>query len=213
MSESHLTELGKALAELDETGVEQLVSREIEARRPPLEIIQELSAGMDTVGSRYKQGEYFLSELVFSGEIFKNAMARLKPLIEAAGGREYNGKVIIGTAKGDIHDLGKNIVVMLLECAGYEVLDLGVDVAPDRFVAALQSSKAPLLGLSGLITTAFGSMKETIEAITAAGLRDSVKIMIGGGPTSEEVKAHVGADFYGPDAAAAVDLAKSVVRK
>lgn len=213
MNEPRLTELGKAIADLRETDVEKLVSRYIDEKRPPLEIISELSAGMDVVGSLFKEGEYYLSELVFSGEIFQNSMARLKPIIDAAGGRECAGKVIMGTVKGDIHNLGKDIVVTLLECAGFEVMNLGVDVMPEKFVEALRGSQAPLLGLSGLITTAFGSMKETIDAIASAGLRDSVKIMIGGGPTNEEVKNHVGADFYGKDAAAAVDIAKSVMGK
>jgi len=213
MSEPQLTELGKAMAELREEDVEKLVSRYIDEGRPPLEIIDELSAGMDVVGSLFKQGEYYLSELVFSGEIFKHSMARLKPIIGAAGGRECVGKVVLGTVKGDIHDLGKDIVATLLECAGFEVVNLGMDVVPEKFVEALRGSQAPLLGLSGLITTAFGSMKETIDAIANAGLRDSVKIMIGGGPTNEEVKAHVGADFYGKDAAAAVDIARSVMAK
>ncbi len=113
--------------------------------------------------------------------------------------------------KGDVHDIGKNIVVMLLEYAGFEVIDLGVDVAPGTFVKALQDSPVRLIGFSSLISTAFASMKETVKAITAAGLRPSVKIMIGGGPTSEEVKIYAGADFYGPNAAAAVDFAKSVL--
>lgn len=211
MGEPDLTELGKALAELQENEVARLVAREIEKKRPPLEIIKELSSGMDVVGSRYKQGEYYLTELLFSGEIFQGAMAKLKPLITAAGGRKSSGKLIMGTAKGDIHDLGKNIVIMLLECAGFEVIDLGIDVAPETFVQALRDSGVKLIGLSGLISTAFGSMEETIAALKQAGLRESVKIMIGGGPTSEDLKNHVGADFYGRDAAAAVDIAKSVL--
>ena len=122
MSEPQLTELGKAMAELREEDVEKLVFRYIDEGRPPLTIIDELSAGMDVVGSLFKQGEYYLSELVFSGEIFKHSMARLKPIIDAAGGRECVGKVVLGTVKGDIHDLGKDIVATLLECAGFEVV-------------------------------------------------------------------------------------------
>ena len=211
MGGPNLTELGKALADLQENDVERLVAREIEKKRPPLEIINELSSGMDVVGSRYKQGEYYLTELLFSGEIFQNAMAKLKPLIGASGGRQSSGKLIMGTVKGDIHDLGKNIVVMLLECASFEVIDLGFDVAPETFVKALRDSGVKLIGLSGLISTAFGSMEETIALLKQAGLRESVKIMIGGGPTSEELKNNIGADFYGPHAAAAVDIAKSVL--
>jgi len=211
MGEPNLTELGKAVADLRDEDADRLVARAIEKKRPPLEIINELSAGMDVVGSRYKEGEYYLTELLYSGEIFQNAMAKLKPLITAVGGRKSSGKLIMGTVKGDIHDLGKNIVVMLLECAGFEVIDLGIDVAPEKFVKALRDSGVKLIGLSGLISTAFGSMEETIAAIKKAGLRESVKIMIGGGPTSEELKNHVGADFHGRDAAAAVDIARSVL--
>jgi 5-methyltetrahydrofolate--homocysteine methyltransferase len=212
MTEPRLTEIGRALADLKENEVIALVNRAIEAGRPPLGIIDELSQGMEAVGALYKAGEYFLAELLFSGEIFKGAMSRLEPIIASAGGgRQWRGTVVMGTVKGDIHDLGKNIVTMLLQCAGFEVIDLGVDVPPERFLAALEGSRAPLVGLSGLITTAFGSMKETVEAIRRAGMRDAVRIMIGGGPTSEEVRVHVGADFYGPDAASAVEIAGRVI--
>ncbi len=211
MSETNLTELGKSLRDLREKEVEELVSRAIDAQQPPLEIIDELSAGMDAVGALYKEGDYFLSELIFSGEIFKKAMGRLKAIIESGGERQYSGRLILGTVKGDIHDLGKNIVITLLECAGFEVVDLGVDVPPDKFVEAMKNTPAAMIGLSGLITTAFDSMKETVEALKQAGLRESVKIMIGGGPTNDKVREYVEADFYGPDATSAVDLAKELM--
>jgi len=211
-SNSELTELGKAIANLEEDKTYEILDRYLADSVPPLEIIDELSAGMDEVGKLYKEGEYFLSELVFSGEIFKGAMAKVKPLIETGSGRESSGKLIVGTAKGDIHDLGKNIVITLLECAGFEVIDLGVDVPAEKFVEAVRESGAPLVGLSALLTTAFNSMRETMEAIRNAGLRERVKVMIGGGSTSDKLREQIGADFYGRDATEAVDIAKSVLK-
>ncbi len=148
MEETQLTEIGKSLRDLREQDVEAMVGRAIDAKQPPLEIIDELSAGMDAVGTLYKEGTYFLSELIFSGEIFKKAMDRIKAIIEAGGERKSSGRVIMGTVKGDIHDLGKNIVITLLECAGFEVVDLGVDVPPEKFVAAMKTSPAPMIGLA-----------------------------------------------------------------
>jgi len=211
MGATKLTGLGEALAALREDDVGRLIRQAIDAGRSPLEIVGELSAGMDAVGALYKQGEYYLAELVFSGEIFKGAMDGLKPLMESGGGRESSGRLIMGTVKGDVHDLGKNIVITLLECSGFQVIDLGVDAAPGAFVGAIRDSGVALVGMSGLITTAFESMKATVAAIEQAGLRETVKIMIGGGPTSQEVRAYVGADFHGPDATSAVDFARRIL--
>ena len=211
-NEKQLTELGKAVADLEEDKAYGILDRYLADNIPPLEIIDALSKGMEEVGRKYKDGEYYLSELVFSGEIFKNAMSKLKPLIEASGGRESAGKLIVGTVKGDIHDLGKNIVITLLECAGYEVVDLGVDVPAEDFVKALKESEVGLVGLSALLTTAFDSMRNTVAAIKDAGFGDEVKVMIGGGSTSEKLKKQIGADFYGRDATEAVDIAKSAIK-
>ncbi len=207
-----VTELSLALSELEENKVIELVDLYIAEEKQPIAIIDELSTGMDEVGKLFKDGEYYLSELIFSGEIFKNAMAKVKPLIKTSEkDSDLQGKVIMGTVAGDIHDLGKNIVITLLESAGFQVFDLGVDVPSEKFVDALKDTNSGLIGLSALLTTAFDPMKDTIEAIKQAGLRDNVKIMIGGSPTSNDLKEIIGADFYGESAADAADIAKQVL--
>lgn len=208
-----LSELGRSLADLKEDKVKESVDQLLRAGKPPLEIIAALSAGMDEVGKRYKDGEYFLSELVFSGEIFKEAVAKIRPLLTQSGSTCAADRLIIGTVKGDIHDLGKNIVITLLESAGFEVIDLGVDVPPEKFVEALKNSPGSrLVGLSALLTTAFPSMEATIKAIHEGGYRDRVKIMIGGGSVSQKLTEMMGADFYGRDATEAVDIARKVLK-
>lgn len=204
-----LSELGAALADLDESRVETLIRKALNARIPPEQIMGELSAGITEVGERFRREEYFLTELIYSGEIFKKAMDTLQPLCQSASD-ENKGVVVMGTVQGDIHDLGKNIVVTMLNCAGFEVVDVGVDAPPQRFVDAVIESQAQLVGLSMLITTAFDGTRETISAITRANLRDRVKIMIGGSVTSEDVRREMDADFWGRDAAAAVDIARLV---
>jgi methylmalonyl-CoA mutase cobalamin-binding domain/chain len=149
-------------------------------------------------------------ELVYSGDIFKNAMARVSPLIKAGDGPGSKGTVVIGTVKDDMHDLGKNIVATMLECAGFTVVDIGVDAPTEKFVGAIRESGARLVGMSVLLTTAFNSMKETIAAIENAGLRSGVSIMIGGSVTSEKIRVEMGADFHGNNAADAVDIARSL---
>lgn len=211
-SQKEMTELVRAMTDLEEEKTYEILERYMTDNKPPLQIIDALTAGMDEVGRLYKEGEYFLGELVFSGEIFKNSLARVKPLLEKHDSGKRDGKLIMGTVSGDIHDLGKNIVITLLECAGFEVVDIGVDVPPEKFVEALRDSKARLVGLSTLLTTSFSSMRETIDAIAEAGLRDRVKIMIGGGSTSDRLREQIGADYHGSDATDAVAFAKTVIR-
>lgn len=198
-------QLVKAFVELDEGGVLQLVEQRLGAGEDPLTILEDCRQGMNEVGKLFEQGEYFISELIMAGEIFKQAMQLLLPKL-AAEGPAARGKVVIGTVKGDIHDLGKNIVVTLLKAANYEVHDLGVDVPPERFVETVKETGAKVLGMSGLLTISFDSMKRTVQALTEAGLRDKVKVMVGGGMTSEDVCKYVGADAWGADAQAAVTL-------
>jgi len=202
--------LVKALADLDEGGVETLVRESLSQGMAPEAIITELSAGMAEVGERFRQEEYFLTELIYSGDIFKNAMTVLKPLCKTAADAKTRGVVVMGTVQGDIHDLGKNIVVTLLECAGFTVVDIGVDAPAQRFVEAVAQSQAVLVGMSMLLTTAFDAARETIAAFTQANLRDKVKIMIGGSVTTDAVCQDMGADFWGRDATAAVDIAREV---
>ena len=195
MKNQYLSELTRSIVDLKEDRAFECLDILIAEKMPPLDIIDALSSGMEGVGERFKNGEYYLSELIFSGDIFKESMEMVKPLMEASGGREYSGKVIIGTVEGDIHDIGKNIVIMLLECGGFEVVDLGVDVPSDKFVEAIRDSGAKVVGLCALLTTAFEAMINTVDGIAQAGLRDEVTIMIGGGFTSEMVREKVGADF------------------
>jgi 5-methyltetrahydrofolate--homocysteine methyltransferase len=203
-------ELSKALLELEEDHVYEKVDLMISEEVQPMQIINALIAGMDDVGKRFKGGDYFLSELVYSGEIFKQAMDKVRPLL---GDGQYDlsrGKVIIGTVKDDIHDLGKNIVITMLECAGYKIIDLGVDVPPEKFADSVKSSGALLVGLSLLLTTAYDSLRDCVKAVKKSDPGGTVKIMIGGSVTSEALRQEVGADFYGADAAAAVDIAREV---
>mgnify|MGYP005848633671 CR=1 FL=1 len=199
--------LANAIAQLEEGQVLSLVKERLEAGVPPLQIVGNLQEGMTEVGLRFESGEYFLSELIMSGEIMKKAMALLEPHLVGAS-QEYRGNIVIGTVKGDIHDLGKNIVVMLLKGTGYNVIDLGVDVHPDRFVEAIKEHNAPLVGMSVLLTACQEAMKTTIEKIRAAGL--NVTVLIGGNYVDEMVKEYVGADYFGTTASDAVKIAEKV---
>jgi 5-methyltetrahydrofolate--homocysteine methyltransferase len=160
------------------------------------------------VGKRFAEQEYFIPDLIFSGEILKGIVKRLEPHLKKGKEQKRLGKAVVGTVAGDIHDIGKDLVVFMLDVSGFEVLDLGIDVPAQKFVDAIKQSGSKIVGLSGFLTLAFDSMKETIEAIQKAGLRDKVKIMIGGGQIDEQVRRFTGADAYGRDAMAAVQLAK-----
>ncbi|MEE8418861.1 MAG: cobalamin-dependent protein [Dehalococcoidales bacterium] len=201
-------ELTKALADLQEDEAIKLVNQWLEDGKDPNEILVEARDGMETVGKRFGDGEYFLPELIFSAEIFKELTEILKPKMQGEVKQKKLGKVIVGTVAGDIHDIGKDIVVFMLDISGYEVTDLGVDVPPAKFVESIKETGASVVALSGFLTLAFDAMKETVEAISAAGLRDKVKIMIGGGQIDEEIRKHAGADAYGRDAMAGVTMAK-----
>lgn len=198
--------LSLLLAELKEDEALSEIRRALEEGSDPLSLVEGLREGMSEVGRRFESKEYFLSELIMSAEIFKEAIALIEPHLKAGAG-PAKGVVVIGTVKGDIHDIGKNIVATLLRCEGYEVHDLGVDVAPAAFVDKLAETGSGLLAMSGLLTLAFDSMKETVEALAGADLRDKVKVIIGGGPVNEKVVEYSGADAFGTDAAQAVKLA------
>jgi len=204
---SKVEEITKALADLDEERTLQLVGEALAEQVPADDILQACQEGMNQVGARFECQDYFVSDLIMSGEIFKQVGAILEPHLKL-GATAYSGKVVVGTVKGDIHDIGKDIVVNMLKSAGFEVIDLGVDVPAARFVEALKESGATVLGLSGLLTLAFDSMKETIKAVAAAGMRDKVRIMVGGGPVDANVSKAVGADDWGANAQQAVRLAK-----
>jgi 5-methyltetrahydrofolate--homocysteine methyltransferase len=176
----------------------------------PGEILNDaLIAGMGEVGRLFEEGEYFVPEMLIAARAMKAGLELLKPLLVDSG-IEPVGKVAMGTVKGDLHDIGKNLVSMMLEGAGFEVIDLGTDVAPESFVDAIQEG-VDLVGLSALLTTTMPSMESTIQAIEAAGLRDQVRIMIGGAPVTAEYAEKIGADGFAPDASQAATLAKSLV--
>jgi 5-methyltetrahydrofolate--homocysteine methyltransferase len=202
-------ELMKAIAELEEKEALRLTKERLDRGEEPRLILDESRSGMEMVGKRFSEGTYFLPELIFSAEIFKEITEIVKPRLKKEVQAKRLGKVIIGTVAGDIHDIGKDIVVFMLDVSGFEVYDLGVDVPPKKFVEKIKETNASVVGLSGFLTLAFDSMKETVGAINAAGLRDKVKIMIGGGQIDEEIKKYTGADAYGKDAMAGVSLTKA----
>jgi methylmalonyl-CoA mutase cobalamin-binding domain/chain len=206
-----MSELADALANLDEDKVKKLVRERIDGGADPMSIVDECRRGMDIVGERYKSKDYFLSELIVSGEMFKEAMALIEPMLEPGQQSDTVGKMVLGTVKGDIHNIGKDIVATLLKAAGFEIYDLGIDVAPGKFVEKLTETGAPILGMSGLLTPSFGAMKETVEAVEAAGLRDKVKIIIGGGIVTEQVRKYVRADAFTDDAAEGVEICRRFV--
>ncbi len=197
--------ISNSLIELEEDEVLEGVSRSLERGVEPITLVEQLRLAMSVVGKRFEDKEYYLSELIMSAEIFKEAMALIEPRMEASTD-ESRGRLVIGTVKGDIHDIGKNIVATLLRCDGFEVLDLGVDVPAAVFVEETRSSGAKILALSGQLTPAIDAMKETVAALTNAGLRDDVKVIIGGGPVNQSVVEFAGADAWGKDAAQAVRL-------
>jgi 5-methyltetrahydrofolate--homocysteine methyltransferase len=201
-------DLANALADLKETEALKIVNDRLKAGEEPLKILDDSRRGMEIVGERFARGDYFIPDLIYSGEILKQISAIIKPRLTQATGEKKLGKVIIGTVAGDIHDIGKDIVVFMLDVNGFEVYDLGVDVPAEKFVEKIRGNTVPIVGLSGFLTLAFDSMKQTIDAIKNAGLRDKVKIMIGGGQITEEIRKYTGADAYGKDAMAGVSLAK-----
>jgi methanogenic corrinoid protein MtbC1 len=200
--------LKMALAELEEQKVLEEVRKQLDAGVDPTEILAECQAGMVEVGERFQNQKYYVSDLMMSGEIFKGVTELLGPALVASAGDKKGETVIVGTVQGDIHDIGKDLVVGMLQASGYDVVDLGVDVAPATFVEKIRETKAKVLALSGLLTLAFDGMKETVEVLEREGLRNSVHVMIGGGPVNESIKTYTGADAWGDDAMAAVRYCK-----
>jgi len=177
----------------------------------PMRVLELCREAMDIVGKRFEQGEYFLPELVLAGEMLENIGAIAKPLITQGPGGEPKklAKVLVGTVHGDLHDIGKNIVTFMLDINGFEVKDIGIDVPVKTFIDEINAFRPDVVGLSGFLTIAFDSMKETIAAIQDAGLRDKLKIMIGGGQVDEAVRNYTGADAFGTTAVEAVSLCKN----
>lgn len=199
--------LKKAFLGMKRQEVVALVKAALEAGTEPLTILKTCREAMESVGKRFETGEFFLSELIYSAEVFKTVSALLEPYLTASGGTDdAKGVAVFGTPRGDIHDLGKNIVITMMRAHGFRVHDLGVDVPPQRFVEEVVRTGAPILGFSALITPAFSAMKETIAMLGQRGLREKTFVIIGGGVTSEFARREVGADAQTLDPTEAIRL-------
>jgi methanogenic corrinoid protein MtbC1 len=201
--------LVEAIAEMEDETAVRLATEMIDGGTSPLEILEACKDGMTIVGQRFESGEYFVPELILAGEMLRQISDIVKPHLVAGGDSPKLGKVVLGTVTGDIHDIGKDIVHFMLEVNGFEVHDLGVDVPIDTFVDAVRADRPDVVALSGFLTLSYDAMRDTVAALNAAGLRDRVKIMIGGGTVDEQVRVFAGADAFGSDAMAAVNIAKS----
>jgi methanogenic corrinoid protein MtbC1 len=203
-------QLIEAIAEMREEEAFALAKAMLDRGEDPVRVLELCREAMDIVGKRFEKQEYFLPELVLAGEMLENIGAIAKPLIQEKSGGEAKklGRVLIGTVHGDLHDIGKNIVTFMLDINGFEVKDIGIDVPVAKFVEEIREFQPAVVGLSGFLTLAFDSMKETVQAIEAAGLRNEMKIMIGGGQVDEAVRTYTGADAYGSNAVAAVTLCR-----
>jgi len=207
---SDLQAITETLITGDGDKLKELVQAAVDAGVPANEILQKgLIVGMDIVGEKMESGDMFIPEVLMSAKAMSISVEILKPLL-AEGESSSAGKVVIGTVKGDLHDIGKNLVVMMMESAGFEVIDLGVDVDPAKFVEAIKENKPNVVGLSALLTTTMPMMKKSIQGIEESGLRDSLKIIVGGAPVNKAFADEIGADGYAPDAGSASKMAKAM---
>jgi len=206
-----IEEISKALLSLNSKKFRKTVDDALESNLPLKEILEGIRNGMEVVGEKYEDGEFFLAELVMAGHIVKEGIQKLKPILTNKN-VEMLGKVVIGTVEGDLHDIGKNIVSYMLLGAGFEVFDLGVDVPREEFVNQVRRVKPDILALSALLSTTMLTMREIIKELKKAGLRDKVKILVGGRPLTEEFAKKMGADAYGKDAVEAVKKAKDLLQ-
>lgn len=200
-------DLIEALAKFNEDSVMKEVKERLDDGKDPMDLVRDLQEGMNLVGERFSSGDYFLSELIMSADLFTRTIAIIEPKLEGLV-QEKLGKIVIGTPKGDIHDLGKNIFCTVAKGAGFEVHDLGVDVPVERFLKAIEEIKPDILGFSVLITTAFEPMKQVVDALVQKGLRDAIRVIIGGGVTTEKVREYVGSDFQTIDAVQGLETCK-----
>jgi 5-methyltetrahydrofolate--homocysteine methyltransferase len=206
-----LQDIAAALIDGDDELVDELTKAQLDAGVTALEIMDNgLIAGMALVGIKFRENFIFVPEVLACARAMKAGMAHIEPILSASG-VEPVGKVVMGTVKGDLHDIGKNLVIMMLRGAGFEVVDLGVDVSPDDFIEAIEEHRPAVVGMSALLTTTMPNMGKTIDAFVDEGLRDQVKVMLGGAPVNQEFADDMGADGYGKDAVAAVTLAKDLI--
>jgi trimethylamine corrinoid protein len=206
-------EITQSIVDGNKAEATNLANKAIETGIEPLEATDALTTGINIVGDKFAKGEFYLPELIISAEAMKEAVGILDAEIKKRGGeRKQLGKVVVGTIEGDIHDIGKTIVASLLSAGGFEVFDLGVDVSADSFIAKIKEVGADILGMSALLTTTMTNQATTIQSITEAGLRDRVKIMIGGAPASSSWAEEIGSDGYGQNAIEATELAKNLLQ-
>jgi len=206
-----LKQIAERLYDGDDNAVAELTQKALDEGLPPAEVLKGgLLAGMDQVGVDFRDGELFVPEVLIAARAMHAGMNVLRPLL-AEGDVPLAGKVVMGTAEGDLHDIGKNLVGMMLEGGGFEIVDLGTNVPPDKFIKAVKTEQPQLIGLSALLTTTMPAMKRTIDALVEAGLREQVKVIVGGAPVTRAFADEIGADGYAPDAASAVELARALV--
>jgi trimethylamine corrinoid protein len=203
--------LVEAIVGMREEEAMDLAKKLLDRGEDPVKILEESRKAAEIIGAQFEKGECFLPELMMVGHMLAEISKTVKPVLSKGPEKKRIGKILIGTVEGDVHDLGKNIVTFLLDVSGFEVMDIGVDVPPEKFIEAIKGFGPQVVGFSGLLTIAIESMKKTIQAIEGAGLRDGVKIMIGGSQMSDKVREYVGADAYGKDAMAGVSIAKQWV--
>lgn len=212
-TEKNDQQLAHQLADLEEETVLKIVRQRIEAGDDLLQILEECNEGMQLVGKRYEQGEYYIAGLIMSGEIFREVVEIIQPLMVKKTDKKSSGRILVGTVSGDIHDIGKNMVGMLLACYGFTVIDLGVDVPPAEFAAKAIEIKPDIVGLSGLITASFEMMKETVSVLRSEARKNNLSfpILIGGGMIDHQVCQYVGADYWLKDAMAGVRLCQNLL--
>jgi len=209
--EEKLAEVKKLISDLaDVEIVKATVIKALNSGATSMDVVNAMSSGLETVGSMYEMGEYFLSELIMAGIISSEVSNTLKPYLKDLGGKPF-GKVVIGTVKGDLHDIGKNIVAMVLSSTGFEVVDLGVDVPPEKFVESVRREEPDIVAMSCLLTISMDEMKNVIEELKRAGLRNRVKVLVGGRPITKKFAEEIGADEYASNAIEAVRTAKSLI--
>jgi len=203
--------LANAIIECDAAKADELTRGLVDEGAKPQEVINKgLIAGMNVVGDRFKKGEMYVPEVMMAAKAMHAGMNIVKPML-AEGESSSSGKVVLGTVAGDLHDIGKNLVGMMMESGGMEVVDVGIDVPPEKFAEAVKENKPQLVGMSALLTTTMLAMKDTIEVLKEEGLRDSVKIMVGGAPVTQDFADEIGADGWAPDAASAKELAQKLI--
>jgi methanogenic corrinoid protein MtbC1 len=201
-----VAKLKQIVGELDEDSVNEILDQFLSSNpssENAREVVEACQRGMEVVGSKFESGEYFVGDLIFAGELLTASIEKLKPLLGSGGG-ETKGTIVLGTVAGDIHDIGKNIFKGMAEAAGFKVVDIGIDQSPDTFIKAVKENSPKIVGLSGVLTLSIDSMKRTVETLRDAGLRDSIKVIIGGNAVNQEACVYVGADAWSKNAAEAV---------